>query len=318
MPPDPRPRPGRRTLLVALATGSVTAAAGCGIRLEDDAPRVPLLPARTPVPAEDLLVGLVADSVRLAGLAASVTGPLAGTLGTLHRRQVVVLTAALRSGGVPADVLSSATGPPATATAGPTSTALPSRTVLADAERAGADLAGRFAGVPENLRAPVAALHAQRSAAATLLGERAAALPPETLAGLGRAADALGRIGSAIDGATYFLEVVEARLADEPRRRAADTRTSLAAVRREVAAAVPLVPAPLGHPLPFPVETAADARRLARAALTSLRATCGGALEPLVSDAGADGLVVSARWLGAVEVAAHRWGVPLAPFPGLS
>ncbi|MGB7820432.1 MAG: hypothetical protein WBL35_17060, partial [Ornithinibacter sp.] len=73
----------------------------------------------------------------------------------------------------------------------------------------------------------------------------------------------------------------------------------------------------LGHPLPFPVETPARAARLARDVLTTLRSEHGAALEPLAIDHGATGIEAATRWLGAVEVEAHRWGVPLQPFPGL-
>ena len=74
----------------------------------------------------------------------------------------------------------------------------------------------------------------------------------------------------------------------------------------------------LGHPLPFPVEGPTDAARLARQTLTSLRAGYGEHLEPLVTSDGAAGLAALTRWLGTVEVEAHRWGVDLEPFPGLT
>ena len=60
----------RRTLLVAAVGTLALPAAGCGIRLEDDAPRLPLVPTRTPVPAEAALVGLTRATAGLAELAA--------------------------------------------------------------------------------------------------------------------------------------------------------------------------------------------------------------------------------------------------------
>lgn len=71
-------------------------------------------------------------------------------------------------------------------------------------------------------------------------------------------------------------------------------------------------------PLPFPVRTPADASRLATTAVTDLRTTTGAALGGLTGTHGAAGLAAATRWLGAVEVETHRWGVPLAPFPGLT
>lgn len=336
MPPDSRPRPGRRTLLAALATAPTGVLVGCGIRLEDDAPRVPLVPARTPVPAEDLLVGLVRDCLRLAAIADGLDDAVGADLATLHRRQAEVLGAALRAGGVPAEDLAPRSGPSESPTpsASPTTTPSgsasaspspsasasvdPARATLARAERTAADGAGRFAGVQDDLRAPVAALHAQRSAAAGLLGLPASEPTADTLAGLGPAASVVGRFGSELDAADYFLEVVQARVAGTLRTRAAGTRASLAVVRREVGAAAAVDAPALGHPLPFPVATAEDAVRLARETLTAVREAAGAMLEPLVAEVGADGLVVAARWVGTVEIEAHRWGVPLAPFPGLT
>ena len=52
----------RRTARRRRAGALALPAAGCGIRLEDDAPRVPLVPARTPVPAEAELVALTRDT----------------------------------------------------------------------------------------------------------------------------------------------------------------------------------------------------------------------------------------------------------------
>ena len=74
----------------------------------------------------------------------------------------------------------------------------------------------------------------------------------------------------------------------------------------------------LGRPLPFPVRTPADAARLASTAVTALRVEHGRALGGLVGGHGADGAAAATRWLGAVEVQCHGWGVPLEPFPGLA
>ena len=116
--------------------------------------------------------------------------------------------------------------------------------------------------------------------------------------------------------AIYFLEVVSARSTGGQRARA---DTTLAALRALRPTSWPEAPGPddsLGHPLPFPVDDAADAARLARQALTSLRAGYGEHLEPIVTSDGGAGLAALTRWLGTVEVEAHRWGVDARALPG--
>src|SRR5690349_11074014 len=97
--PGMPPRPSRRSVLTAgagLAAGAAAAMslAACGIRLEDDAPRVPLIPAREPVPGEAFLLALWRHSDDLAERASGLEGPATGLparLAGLHRRQVAVL-----------------------------------------------------------------------------------------------------------------------------------------------------------------------------------------------------------------------------------
>src|SRR5690348_9795298 len=107
----------RRTVVVGVVA-AVLPVAGCGIRLEDDAPRLPLLPTRTPIAGEAELVALTRDTADLAELADTVPGALAADLATLHRRQHTVLRDALLAAGVPAEALDGA----ATASATPSAT----------------------------------------------------------------------------------------------------------------------------------------------------------------------------------------------------
>src|SRR5450756_264090 len=60
----------RRSLLVALTVGSMTALSGCRVRLEGDAPRTPTPPARQPMRDEQALLTAHRDAVRLRDLAA--------------------------------------------------------------------------------------------------------------------------------------------------------------------------------------------------------------------------------------------------------
>ncbi|KRE61622.1 DUF4439 domain-containing protein [Nostocoides sp. Soil756] len=320
MRPDDRPQPGRRALLAAVLGIGGVGLAGCGIRLEDDASRVPLVPARTPVPAEDLLVALTVDSLRLATLAGAVAAPLGPALATIHRRQHTVLRTTLLRGGVPATTLDAASAADPSSPATPSPTPSPTVTgtpepslVLARAEAAAAAGAGRFAGVDESLLAPVAALHAQRFAAATLLTGRAPTVPTARPDG-----DAAADLAAATSAATYLVEVAAARSSGAARERAVTTLTALRALHADQVAGNDHPRDVLGVPLPFPVRSPADASRLVTTAVTDLRTTTGAALPGLTGTQRAAGLAAATRWLGTVEVEAHRWGVPLAPFPGLT
>src|SRR5665811_2522012 len=58
----------RRSLLLALTVGSMTALSGCSVQLEGDAPRTPDLPPRQPMPDEQALLTARRDAVRLRDL----------------------------------------------------------------------------------------------------------------------------------------------------------------------------------------------------------------------------------------------------------
>lgn len=322
-----RPDPARRALLLG-ALAALPALAGCGVRLEDDAPRVPLVPTREPVPAESLLTALTRDTLRLAGLAAATPGALAADLAPLHVRQHTVLRGALVARGVPAEALGTPSATPepttfpttsATGTASPSpapsvgATAASAVATLAAAEGSAAAGANRFTDVEADLRATVAALHAQRYAAARLLTGRAPKVPTDPVAG-----DVVEELAARTAGATYLLEVAAARSSGAQRRRARATLVVLAGLFADQVAGGSRPEDSLGIPLPFPVATGADAARLARTALTALRDAHGARLEPLLTTLGAPGWAAATRWLGTAETECHRWGVPLAPFPGLT
>lgn len=52
-------RPSRRLLLTGALALSATALTGCGVRLEDDAPDIPFVPKREPIPAETALLAML-------------------------------------------------------------------------------------------------------------------------------------------------------------------------------------------------------------------------------------------------------------------
>lgn len=338
--------PGGPTRRAALGVIAVAAAAlplaACGIRLEDDAPRVPLVPTREPLPAEGFLLGLWLGSGDLAAQASALGGAATAIptrLAALHREQERVLRSVLRSMGVPDRVVAEAqeshrraAATPTTARATPSSapasqgapspsgqptpaaTPPPSPIRLGEAEAAALapeSLAG-LADVPRVSVAVAAAALAQRAAASALLGS-AVTWPEQS----GVPAEVAVIALDAARAAVYGLEVVAAQSRAAQRTLATST---LATLRARVAALEELAgeaaPAPaLGYPLPFPVTTEAAARRLALHVLTGLRETCARTAGAGARDASALAAVV--QWLAEAEGLAHRWGLPLEPFPGL-
>ncbi|QKE84308.1 DUF4439 domain-containing protein [Arthrobacter sp. NEB 688] len=311
MPDDDPRRPGRRLLLAGTGTVLLGALTGCGIRLEDDAPRLPLVPTRRPLPAQDLLVALTRDTALLAARADALGDDLGTELATLHRRQVTVLRTTLLRAGVPASALDPAASPSPSPT--PSSAADPRRLRddLAAEESAAAQAGPSFAAAPAALLPTLAALHAQRVAAAALLGD------PATVPGVPPGGDGAAAVADALGRACYLLEVAAARAEGARRDRAVVTLGVLRGLRDD--ATRPDQPPPaLGYPLPFAVRTGADVDRLAARATADARTALGAALADVVASDPATGLAAGARWLGAVEVEVHRWGGALVPFPGLA
>ena len=309
----------RRTFVAGALGALALPVAGCGIRLEDDAPRVPLVPTRTPVPAEAELVALTTETLALAELAATAPGALAAALTTIHRRQHTVLRTTLLRLQVPASLLDaqpspspssspSASGSPSP-TPSPTASALET---LAAAEAASAARAAEFAGAEADLLATLASLHAQRYAAATLLSGRPPTVPTDPVAGA-----TVEALAASTAAAVYLFEVVSARSGGAQRTRSDATLEVLRRLRADQVAGGSSPEGTIGHPLPFPVETSADAARLAREALLALRAGYGEHLGALAASESGAGLSAATRWLGTVEVQAHRWGLELEPFPAL-
>lgn len=310
--------------------------AGCGVRLEDDAPDIPFVPTREPIAAEAALLALTRDCAQLAVAAAGVPGTVAAALVGVHEQQQAVLTSALRARGVPASAftpsVSSGTGGPATSSGTSSGTASPTAPSSSASTRAStseglavleATVVGTgppLAGAPAELVPSLVAVLAQRRAAAALLGRPLALPGPATTApGTGWAsADPLLPLISAGRRAAYLFEVVAARTSKGTRTAAvATTRTVRALVHAQEAMAGDATPPPsIGEALPFAVDDALAVRRLARAAVVDLR-TAYGAQLPALSGVPDAALGHGAAWLGVVESLARRWGEALQPFPGL-
>jgi hypothetical protein len=321
--------------------------AACGIRLEDDAPRVPLIPTRQPVPGESFLLALWRHTDDLADRAASLGGAatsLSARLAALHGRQVAVLEAELLRLGVPRKALDAAAAAPSpsatasgTATTGSATTGTATtRTATPSGTRTGSSTAPPVQG-PEGLAAEeasdlgptaiaslstvassltplVGSVLAQRAAAASLLGDPAT-WPEPTWSAPSLASSYLESTRAAV----YAFEVVAAQSPSGAQHTLAVA--SLAALEaraqdQESLAGASAGPPPLGYPLPFRVTTPAAARKLAVQVMTELRASVARDLGSTGGDIGPLGALV--RWLADTEVLASRWGVPLAPFPGLT
>src|SRR6476659_1526895 len=188
--------PTRRAALgvLALAAAALPLAA-CGIRLEDDAPRVPLVPTREPLPAEGFLLALWLESGDLAAQASALGGAATAIptrLAALHREQERVLRSVLRSMGVPDRAVAEAQESHRRAAATPTTTQSsvpaspgapspsgrptpaatppPSPIRLGEAEALAPESLAGLADVPRASVALAAAALAQRAAASALLG----------------------------------------------------------------------------------------------------------------------------------------------------
>jgi len=315
----------------------------CGIRLEEGAPHLPLVPTREPVAGEAFLIGLWHGCAELAAQAAALGGAQTGLparLAVLHDDQAKVLRQELLRVGVPATVLDK---PPASATSTGSTTATPTGstttgsttststgstttapaaagnggpTALAAREAAPVG-APAFHSLAHALSAVVplyGALLAQHGAAATLLGGTVT-WPEPAWDSPSLAAGFLESTRAAV----YGFEVVAAQSPTGAQRTLA--RSTLAALQalghiQESLAGPAAGPAPLAYPLPYPVTTPAAARRLARHLVTELRAAVARQLAQVGTSEGPLGSLV--QWLAQTEVLASRWGLPLEAFPGLA
>ena len=308
----------RRSLLVALAAGSVTALSGCRVQLEEDAPRIPLVPTRVAMKDEAALLALLVRTTSLVSLAAAVGGAstsLAARLGALHTSQVDVLTRLLRDGGVPPSLVAASATPSSTtpATTASPNTVPPTPLAMLSVEEGNSVSEVSLADLSNVHVALIGSMLAQRTAAVTLLGGRSA---PVVLSGLG-GGEAV-RLLEATRAAVYGFEVVAAQIGSTGRPLAMSTLVTLRSRAAELQTLVgaPGTPPPLGYELPFPVTDSDTARRLSLRLLEALLTSQAAALEPATGDG--TSLATLVHWLGATVVIASRWGATLAAFPGLT
>ncbi len=314
----------RRAALRLAASGvsalATVVLAGCDIRLEDDAPDLPLL-ERKSIPDEAALVsavrlvtGLGQQAGRIPGASATVAR-LAGN----HLTQATVLRARLTSAGVPNHVIDSpATSPTAGAsTSGPPAPAVSAPPAVTQEQLAAAESAattavlGDLGTVSTPNRAVLVAVAAACGAAAAELGAPvswAASDPLPTIA----AAQLLAETRSV----GWAFQVVAAQTAADTRAAAVATMTTLSARADELATMGATTPPPLAYVLPFPVTTPEAAGRLATTVMTRLVAAGLGPLPLVLHDSSA--LTTLVRFQVASVSLARTWGVAPGPFPGMT
>ena len=312
----------RRSLLVALAAGSVTALSGCRVQREEGDPRVALTPTRVSMKDEKALLAVLGRTVSLTSLTKAVGGApnsVTGRLGAVHATQVEVIASLVRDGGVPESLIdaSRSANPTAPAASAPASASPTRLSPTRAAALSAAEHSSMSDVVPDSLsRAHIAligSLLAQRTAAVALFGGRAAHAVPSGLKG----AEAV-RLLAAARASVYGFEIVAAQIDNSGRALAVSTLASLETRTSELQTVVGSTgaPRPLGYELPFPVTNPRSARRLALHLLAALLASQAAALGPATGDR--DALAGIVQWLGSTEAAACRWGAPLAAFPGLT
>ncbi|WP_411284091.1 DUF4439 domain-containing protein [Lapillicoccus sp.] len=321
--------PSRRTVLRAgsrLAAGAVTVAlGGCGIRLQDDAPDLPLLQRRS-IPDEAALIDEFHRATSLSQMAGRIPLPtaLVSQLAHIHDTQAQVVHGLLSRGGVPDHVITAAaptTPTAATTAASATATtavsAPPPATVAqltaAEASAVSAQVLAGVAGATEPNRSVLASVAAQRASAAGLLGGTVTWSDGDPLA-----PPTAARLLEATRPVVYAFEVVAAQLAGDQRPPALATLAALRVREGELtgAAGASATADPLGYALPYPVTSPDLARRLAGEVLTRL---VEGGLELIpVLPAGSTSLTAVVRLQSQAQFLAHEWGAVTVPFPGMA
>lgn len=164
----------RRALFGGLLAGGL-ALGGCGVRLEEDARSIPLLPRREKIPGEDLLIALMWDCAALATTAASAEATLAKDLAELHEVQARTLRDRLQASGVPTALVSSPgpPGPPRSTTASATPPGSGEPLALLAAEKVVADQGAQYGDATGDLASLALSVICQRVGATLLLSTSA-------------------------------------------------------------------------------------------------------------------------------------------------
>lgn len=300
----------RRVLAAALVLGL----SGCGIRLEDDAPRLPLVPTRAPIAAEADLVAFLRTTKALATALAGGDATMTA-LAPLHQAQADVLDSALRRRGVPQNVIDPTSSSSSAGPSGPATALTAAQTPRLEAQSVGA--AYELVRVVDAELAPtLGAIVAQRAAGARALDVTYRPSPPPGAGPV--AAQAVLPFLAATRQAVYGIEVVAARSGPAQQQRAEVVLDRLRALVRvqEASAGRSAPPTPLAYALALEVRDDETGARLARTILERLTSTYAAQLAPLATARPA--ALTATSWLVWSARAAQRWGARATAFPGLT
>ncbi|WP_392466910.1 hypothetical protein ACF3NS_14385 [Arsenicicoccus cauae] len=321
--------PSRRAVVAAASLVPLGLLTACRVRLEDDAPRIPLVPTREPTEDEALLLAAWRTATDLGRMTTGLAGDGAAAprLHAVHARTFDQL---LRDRRVP-QAQRVTTPTPSVSTSG--SDAGASGTVGTSGASGASGASGTPADRGAAARAEAAAV--SPAALAELASAHAGQLPllgsfgacRARLAGLlgsparwpewGTAASpADGGLLAAHRRARYHLEVAAARTPDDDRGAVSRelARVAGVVVRLESRGGSSGAP-PAGYPLPFPVRDGAAARRLVTHALTTLETACGTTWA--AGSGSTEAVTTTTRLVVDAVTAGDAWGVPLRAFPGL-
>ncbi|MFC6707709.1 DUF4439 domain-containing protein [Flexivirga alba] len=296
---DQRAMLGRRALLAAVLTGSVAGLAGCGIRMEGDAPHIPGIQKQGPPPDQATLRVLVTSidtAISAAGHSAWET-----TLAGVHRAQRTRLLAVMATQGMT----------PAATTAQPTGPAVDPGAMFRF-EQAGARAIGSLMTLSARNLPMAAAIAVTQNAGAALLGHRVA-----VNGGVVPKPAVVQAILPSLRAAIYAFEVIIAKTPLKARKRAEATLTGLHAVRAtwEASLGKDLPTSPDGFTLPVQPTTNARRQQLAQLVLTDLVDACAGQVTATRSDRG--GFIgLTTLWADSTAQL-WQWGAKPTPFPGL-
>lgn len=302
----------RRVALGVLGAGALELVSGCGIRMQRGAPHIPLNPiptartTRRPIADQSALLRALQDARRLRTEVDRTNGlPVALKRGLAqpYLTQTTVLRHVLTDSGVrlpaPAAVPNARNTPAALAAAAAAATSGAALEALGHISSANLPM--------------LAAITAQRAAAATLLGR-----PPHWGPLTGPRQDSAATMLAEVRAATYALQVVAARMPLTARSQAEQSLLMLTGWQDSLTdlAGVSAPPPSLGYSLPFHPADLASTRRLARVALGALLPVAAGLYAQSAGDTAAiTGLV---RLQAATIAQAYRWGLRLTAFPGMA
>ena len=260
--------PTRRLVLTGALGAGVAALTGCGVRLEDDAPDIPFVPRREPIPGEIALLAMLAA--------------LTSEEGELAHERATILRTALLAADVPEKELDAADAP-----VSPAEVVAAHEGALRECGPGLLTLVGQLSAV--RIRADDA-LWARPDPTAWALAEVAAASLQATRA------------------TVYALDFIAAQGGKRTGQRAEETLAVLRrlSVRQTTAAGDAVSGVTLGYELDVERLTPTAATRLARRSLLRAVGVYSDTLARLSQDR--EGALETAHWMATVQGLAESWG----------